>query len=77
MASQINSTNFPDFVANQTINFRKAYETFPRVASQLYDVEDTTEENGAESMSSEYFVETFDNALQRTPNKKGLHRCRP
>lgn len=49
MATIINSTNFPDFVANKTINFRKAYDAFHRVASQLYDVQRTDQENGEES----------------------------
>lgn len=41
MAFQINSVNFNDFVANSTINFRRAFDQFPKVASQLYDVRGT------------------------------------
>lgn len=49
MARTINTTNFDDFVANSTINFRKAFDQFPKVASQLFDVEGTSLVTGDES----------------------------
>jgi hypothetical protein len=49
MARTVNTTNFADFVANSTINFRKGYDEFPRAASQLYDVENTSMLTGEES----------------------------
>ena len=49
MAQIINTTNFPDFVANSTINFRRAFDQFPKVAAQLYDIENTSLVTGEES----------------------------
>ncbi len=49
MARTVNTTNFSDFVANSTINFRRAFDEFPKVASQLYDVESTSLITGEES----------------------------
>lgn len=49
MAQVVNTTNFPDFVANSTINFRRAFDEFPKVAAQLYDVENTSLITGEES----------------------------
>jgi hypothetical protein len=49
MASLINTSNFADFVANSQINFRRAFDDFPKVASQLYDVEYTDLVTGEES----------------------------
>lgn len=49
MSQQINSTLFSDFVANSTINFRRAFDEFPKVASQLYDVRSTDLITGTES----------------------------
>lgn len=49
MAQIINSSNFDDFVKNATINFRSAFDDFPKVASQLYDVENVSVNTGEES----------------------------
>jgi hypothetical protein len=49
MARVINTVNFADFVANSTINFRRAFDEFPKRASALYDVENTSLLNGEES----------------------------
>lgn len=49
MAQQLNTINFADFVANSTINFRRAFDEFPKVAAQLYDVRDTNLITGTES----------------------------
>ncbi len=45
----INTTNFDDFVANSTINFRRAYEQYPKRAAQMYDTESTSVITGEES----------------------------
>lgn len=45
----VSTSNFPDFVANSTINFRRAFDQFPKVASRLYDIEDTSLVTGDES----------------------------
>src|SRR3989304_5552261 len=49
MAQVINSTNFADFVANSTINFRRAYDTYPKRAAQIYDIEQTSLVTGTDS----------------------------
>lgn len=49
MSRNINTSNFSDFVANSTINFRRAFDQFPKVASQMYDVENTGLVTGEES----------------------------
>ncbi len=49
MAGNINTTNFSDFVANMEIKFRMAFDEFPKVASQLYEVEGTNLLTGDES----------------------------
>jgi len=56
MAQQINSTVFSDFVANSTINFRRAFDEFPKVASQLYDVRSTDLITGTESSLAGFSV---------------------
>lgn len=56
MARTINSTNFSDFVANMTINFRRAFDEFPKVASQLYDVQPTDLVSGDESSLAGFTV---------------------
>lgn len=45
----INTSNFPDFVANSTINFRRAYDQYPKRAAQVYDIENTDLYTGTES----------------------------
>ena len=49
MSQLINTTNFDDFVKNATIKFRRAFNDFPKRASQLYDVEGTSIITGEES----------------------------
>ena len=49
MSQLINTSNFDDFVKNATINFRRAFDDFPKRASQLYDVEDVSILTGEES----------------------------
>ena len=49
MSQMINSTVFSDFVANMEIKFRRAFDEFPKVASQLYDVQSTDLVAGDES----------------------------
>jgi len=49
MPQIVNTTVFSDFVANSTINFRRAFDDFPKVAAQLYDVEGTSLVTGEES----------------------------
>lgn len=49
MALIINTTNFADFVANSTINFRRAYDSFPKRAAQVYDIQGTDLVTGTES----------------------------
>lgn len=49
MASIINRTNFPDFVNNLEIKWRKTYAAFPKRASVLYDIEDVSVDTGDES----------------------------
>lgn len=56
MARTVNTTNFPDFVANSTINFRRAFDQFPKVAGQLYDIENTSLINGEESSLAGFSV---------------------
>lgn len=52
----INTTNFSDFVANMEIKFRMAFDEFPKVASQLYEVEGTNLLTGDESSLDGYTV---------------------
>lgn len=49
MARTINTTNFADFVANSEINFRRAYDQYPKRAAQIYDIENTDMYTGTES----------------------------
>jgi len=56
MARTINTTNFSDFVANMTINFRRSFDEFPKVASQLYDVQSTDVTTGDESSLAGFTV---------------------
>ena len=49
MSQLINTSNFDDFVKNATINFRRAFDDFPKRASQLYDVENVSIITGEES----------------------------
>jgi len=49
MSKIINTTNFDDFVANSTVNFRRAYDQYPKRAAQVYDIENTDLYSGTES----------------------------
>ena len=56
MPQMITTTNFPDFVANMEIVWRKAYTEFPKAASILYEIESTDVDTGDESSIDGYSV---------------------
>lgn len=56
MPAIINTVSFPDFTANSEIKWRKTFDAFPKIAGQLYDIDDTSLITGDESSFDTFSV---------------------